>query len=319
MEDKISIIVPVYNIEPYLSNCIESIIHQTYNNYEVILVDDGSTDGCPSICDSYALRYHTIHVIHKKNGGLSDARNVGMSVAQGKYITFIDGDDYIHPLYIETMIKAVQVTGAEIAVVDFKKVYDLYNIKKINAPIKYLHVCTSVEALGEILYQKIHDVSACGILLLTCIARRYPFPKGKYYEDLYTTYHYYLVCKKIVMIPIPLYYYLQRPGSITKIQGDNRFLDLLEATKNLVEACKLNKEIEQAALHKQFSNYCRLMLTVPDLKKEYPIIYKKILATIKSQRLSIIFDKRSRIKNKVAAFSLFWGINGLNLLARLKK
>lgn len=319
MNIKISVIIPVCNIEQCLPNCIESVIHQTYTNYEVILVDDGSTDNCSIICDDYSLRYPIIHVIHKENGGLSDARNVGVNSARGEYITFIDGDDYVHPKYLETMVDALKCTNTKIVIVDFKKVYNLNYREIIKHPLKHLHARTAADALSQVLYQKIHDVSACGMLLPINIVKKYPFPKGKYYEDLYITYHYYLEYLEIAMISAPLYYYLQRTDSIMHTYGDDRFLDLIEATENLVEACKVNKKIRKAALHKQFSNYCKLMLAVPDLKKEYPIIYKKILATIKSQRLSIIFDKRSRIKNKVAAFSLFWGINGLNLLARLKK
>lgn len=101
----ISIIVPIYNVELYLEKCIESIINQTYKNLEIILVDDGSTDSCGKICDEYAKKDNRIKVIHKINGGLSDARNKGMEIAKGKYIGFVDGDDYVASDMYETLYK----------------------------------------------------------------------------------------------------------------------------------------------------------------------------------------------------------------------
>lgn len=100
----VSVIVPIYKVEAYIDKCIRSILKQTYKNYEVILVDDGSPDKCPDICDKYACEYDNIRVLHKKNGGLSDARNAGVSIARGEYVTFVDSDDYIADDYIETLV-----------------------------------------------------------------------------------------------------------------------------------------------------------------------------------------------------------------------
>ena len=101
MKDLISVIVPVYNVESYLNRCIESLVRQTYKYLEIILVDDGSLDGCPHICDKWSERDNRIHVIHKTNGGLSSARNAGLKVAKGEYIAFLDSDDWIHTKFIE--------------------------------------------------------------------------------------------------------------------------------------------------------------------------------------------------------------------------
>ena len=110
MNAKISVIVPVYNVEKYLKNSIDSILNQTYENFEIILVDDGSTDCCPEICDCYAKKNDNIRVLHKINGGLSDARNAGLKVAKGDYVTFIDSDDYVHPFYLEVLMHALALT-----------------------------------------------------------------------------------------------------------------------------------------------------------------------------------------------------------------
>ena len=97
MTPKISVIVPVYKVEAYLPRCVESLLSQTYKDFEIILVDDGSPDTCPAMCDAYAKKYSNIHVLHKENGGLSDARNAGVTIAKGEYVTFVDSDDYVHP------------------------------------------------------------------------------------------------------------------------------------------------------------------------------------------------------------------------------
>ena len=110
----VSVIVPIYKVEPYLRRCLDSIVKQTYTNLEIILVDDGSPDGCPQICDEYAARDKRIVVIHKDNGGLSDARNAGLDICKGEYISFIDSDDWVANIYIEAMLKATITNNAEI-------------------------------------------------------------------------------------------------------------------------------------------------------------------------------------------------------------
>jgi len=313
----ISVIVPIYKVEKYLHVCIDSILQQTYKNYEIILVDDGSPDSCPTICDNYSKNYENIQVIHKKNGGLSDARNIGITFAKGKYVTFIDSDDYIHPLYLETLIQAMVYTKADMSIVDFKKVYDLHSMESIEKPLQYLHFFNATDALIQVLYQKIHDVSAWGILLPLTLAKQYLFPVGKFYEDLYTTYKYYLSCHYVVMISCPLYYYLQRSGSIMNVK-DERFLDMIEASQCMVTACCQTSELKKAALDKKFSNYCNLLLTVPNISENYPYVYEKLVSFVQSQRIPTLLNSHNRIKNKVAAFSLLFGIMGLHIIGRFK-
>ena len=115
MQDLISIIVPVYKVEKYLKRCVDSILAQTYPCLEVILVDDGSPDGCPAICDEYAREDRRVRVIHKENGGLSDARNAGIDAAKGKFLGFVDSDDYVHPRFYELLLQALKGEGADIA------------------------------------------------------------------------------------------------------------------------------------------------------------------------------------------------------------
>lgn len=124
MSGKVSIIIPIYNIEKYLKECLESVINQTYKNLDIVLVDDGSTDGSATICDEYALKDRRVRVIHKENGGLSDARNVGFLVAEGKYIYFLDGDDFIKKNAIETLVNVIELEEADIVFFEWETVYE---------------------------------------------------------------------------------------------------------------------------------------------------------------------------------------------------
>jgi len=124
MQELISVIVPVYNVEKYLENCIDSILNQTYKNLEIILVDDGSTDKSSEICDNYSQQHSNIITIHKKNGGLSDARNKGIDAANGKYISFIDSDDTIDALFFETLYSLIKRYDCDMSLVFFKRVYE---------------------------------------------------------------------------------------------------------------------------------------------------------------------------------------------------
>ena len=319
MKKMVSVIVPVYNVEKYLPTCIESILKQSYRDYELILVDDGSTDACPKICDTYAERYSFISVVHKKNGGLSEARNVGIEVANGDYVTFIDSDDYVHPFYLECLVCGIIDKNADISIVEFKSVYDSQSIEFVNKSDIKVQSMDNERALSLILRQIVHDVSACGILLPLALAKKYPYPVGKYYEDLYTTYKYYLSSNRVAVICYPLYYYLQkREGSIMNVQ-DERFFDLVEASKLLVEKCNISPLLKKAALSKMFSNYCRLILTMPDLNKTHKDVYNEVVKFLRASKFDILFDFSNRKKNRIAAFSLFFGINGLRWLDTIKR
>ena len=271
------------------------------------------------ICDAYAKKYDHVHTVHKSNGGPSDARKAGLQTACGKYVTFVDSDDYVNPLYLELLLKGI-AKGADMAICGFVNVYDDNGISwldKVQVPIE---ITTSQHVLVEVLYQGFHDVSPWGILLLTDFARKYPFPKGKHFEDLYTTYHYYLDTAKTALIRTPLYYYFQRSDSIMSRRNEAFIYDQLEASDLLVKACQgRGKDIERAAVNKQFSNYCRIILLVSDLKKRYPEIYQHIVKTIKEERFVILFDSHARKKNRLAALALLGGITGLKIAFNIRR
>lgn len=308
---KVSVIVPVYNVENYLDRCVKSLLNQTYKSYEIILVDDGSLDSSPQKCDLYAQKNEKVRVVHKKNGGLSDARNVGMNYAEGIYVSFVDSDDYVHPDYLKLLVKALEDNDTDFSVVGIKKVYNesltIYSINNDYAIKQY----DANKALSIALYQKFHDVCAVGILLRLSFAKTIQFPKGKLFEDLYTTYKYYLTAHKVTFVYADLYYYYQRRGSIMKTPNVKFLYDLVDASDSLVDACKNDKMLLRAAENKIFSNYCKLLLLYPNMSEINLNIYQKVIFFLKQKKTDVFFDKSTRLKNKVAAISLCFGAVGL--------
>lgn len=213
-DNLISVIVPIYNTEKYLCKCVDSIINQTYTNLEIILVNDGSSDNCGKICDEYAKKDNRIKVIHKLNGGLSDARNVGIKKAKGKYISFVDSDDYINKNMIDVLFNLQLSNKSDISIISYKVVYDNNivdeNFKKISEPI----ILNKYQALLYLFYDNKIGNYAWNKLYKKELFNNMEFPKGKKMEDLGTTYKLFELCEKIVYSDTELYYYLQRNNSI---------------------------------------------------------------------------------------------------------
>ena len=218
----VSVIIPVYNVEKYLCECIESVINQTYKELEIILVDDGSTDDSGRICDKYKQLDTRIKVIHKKNGGLSSARNAGIEIATGSLYTFIDSDDFIALNMIESLLYALNKTNADISVCSMTSVENLIN----NSFSTKVNLYTKEETLKFILSETRIPTSACGKLYKKELFKTIRFPDGKIYEDLGTTYRVVDLVYRIALIDTPKYYYRRtNPQSITQTTFSNKQLD----------------------------------------------------------------------------------------------
>lgn len=224
--DIVSIIVPVYKVEPYLDRCVSSLVNQTWPGLEIILVDDGSPDRCGQMCDAWGERDPRIRVIHKKNGGLSDARNAGLEAVTGAYVIFIDSDDWVTPDFVEVLYTAMTETGAQITECGVIRTYGQEDIPsvEITAPREY----NTEEALGQLMrdgdfhqyvWNKLYQRE-----LITAL-----FAVGKTNEDEFWTYQIFGNAKKIVKIQNPMYYYYQRPDSIMGAGYNLRRLHALEA------------------------------------------------------------------------------------------
>lgn len=222
---KVSVIIPVYNVEPYLVRCLNSILDQTYTNIEIILVDDGSSDNSPKICEDFANKDERIAVIHKKNGGQAEARNLGIEVCKGDYISFVDSDDWIEPTYIEELLKTAQKADADIAICDLKRVYSYENEKFTQKKCQQNY--TPIEAIRRLFLKR--EVSFIGPVCK--IYKRHlfnniRFPVGKFHEDEFFSYKIFNNATKIAYTSEILYYYYQRADST---MGTPHPYDLLEA------------------------------------------------------------------------------------------
>lgn len=233
-EPWVSVIVPVYKVEDYLEHCVDSIRLQTLNKIEIILVDDGSPDNCPQLCDQFAEMDGRIRVIHKENGGLSDARNAGIAEAKGKYISFIDSDDWIEKRMYEELCYVAEKFDAEIAESSFRYVYsdtvkeELYNTGTCV-------VLDNLEALKEEMkWRYFKSVAWNKIYRKELFDMGIRYPKGKYHEDEFTTYRLLYAAKKLVYLDRVMYNYVQREDSITGIRFNENGLDAVEAWWNKV-------------------------------------------------------------------------------------
>ena len=233
--DLISIIIPIYKIEDCLERCLNSVLNQTYSNLEIILVDDGSPDRCPEICDEWAKRDKRIRAIHKHNEGVSAARNTGLDQAEGEYILFVDGDDYIAPKLVERLYEAVKISAAEIALCDFEKGTDPSAIfyEKKDKP----EIIDKKTALARI-YDNDHSafqyVVPWGKLYQRSIFEGIRYPAGKIFEDMYITHLLMNRCNKIAVLDGKYCYYYQRKDSIVNRSYDVRKLDYLEAMNDRI-------------------------------------------------------------------------------------
>lgn len=223
----ISIIVPIYKVEEYLHRCVDSLLGQTYGDFELILVDDGSPDGCGSICDAYAAADSRVRVIHKPNGGLSDARNAGMDIAAGEYIAFVDSDDWVAPEYLERLLEGLTGSGADICDCSILRTDSSESIvpSEKAAPTVY----TTEAALTELIRDGEFHQHVWNKLYRRTVIGDIRFPKGKLNEDEFWTYQVFSNASRIAKLPEVLYYYFQRPGSIMGAGFNLRRLDALEA------------------------------------------------------------------------------------------
>ena len=224
---KISVIIPVYNVEAYLDRCIESVINQTYPELEIILVDDGSPDNCPAMCDEWAEKDPRIRVIHQENGGLSAARNAGIKAATGEYIAFVDSDDWIEIDFLKWLYEGIQTTGAEIAACDVRELSVKGEALNITGEPN-ISAHSPQEAMADLSRGIRFRAVAWNKLYKSEILLNEEFPLNKLHEDEFFTYRIYDKCEILAYVDLPLYAYFQREGSIMA-DSSLRHLDLLEA------------------------------------------------------------------------------------------
>lgn len=236
-ESLISIIVPIYNVEQYLKRCVDSLLKQSYKNIEIILIDDGSPDNCPSICDEYAKDDSRIRVFHKTNGGLSDARNYGLKQSLGEFIIFVDADDYVDKNYISTLFENIIKYKADISICSY---YYSYNEQNTLGTLKNssVQVFNNIEAIKELYKFNSYGVGVWNKLFKRELLWTDMFPVGKISEDYFVMYRVFFAAHTVVYESEPLYYYVQRGDSITK-KGKPK-VDVIDAAEGFLDFCVKN-------------------------------------------------------------------------------
>mgnify|MGYP004604689013 FL=1 len=293
MKPLISVIVPIYKVEKYLETCVMSLIHQTYENLEIILVDDGSPDKCPEICDAYEKKDDRIRVIHKENGGLSDARNAALEKTTGKYITFVDSDDYVDAEYIEKLYNALIQYNASAAICGIRITDESRTVTDQIAVTE--HAESEVYKGTDIIKKELQGewvlVTSWGALFRADIFKKLRFPVGRHYEDEYVFCEIYDDLEQIVCIPDNMYFYLQRVDSIMgvtyKKQDCIDYLDMWheritfyekrERSKLLpavIQSCLAWNTLYIATNAKYMEDTEKRMLK-SDIRKYFRLIFKK--------------------------------------------
>lgn len=228
--DKVSIVVPVYNVEDCLSYCVESLRQQTYKNIEIILVDDGSTDSSGEICDQYAREDDRIKVLHIENGGLSNARNTGVKESSTDWIVFIDSDDYYDHRAIECLVKLRDKYRVDLVATPVIEVRNYGNSDFLgDFREKYSGKLDRRTALEQMFYGNYVGTHSGGKLYKKEILLRFPYPNGMLYEDLSLAYEHIASCENIAVSALNLYKYYRRPGSIVNSKYSDRLLDFYKA------------------------------------------------------------------------------------------
>lgn len=303
----ISVVVPIFNVEKYLERCVQSIRCQTYSNIEIILVDDGSTDCSGNICDFYKNQDKRIKVIHKQNGGLSDARNVGIKLAQGEYLTCVDSDDFISTLFVENLWRAVKEGHCDIATSWFVEFYEGDIIPKSEkVECKDIQVIDRERFYERLLYQKGVEVSAWGKLYKSELFQNIEYPKGKLYEDIPTTYLLIEKVTNIAVIPNIDYFYFQRKNSIAQSQFSIKKMDAIYYMNNFKNFITINyPSLKRAAECRYFSTLCNILFQIQDA--EFVQQKKELWNEVKKYRVSVLTNHKARKKSRLAAFISFFG------------
>jgi glycosyltransferase involved in cell wall biosynthesis len=309
MKHLVSVIVPVYNVGEYIEKCINSIINQTYSNLEILLINDGSTDNSPRICAEYAKKDIRIKLIHKENGGLSDARNVGLDVARGKYILFVDSDDYISEELVEILHSSMVKNRCDISTCQYEIFY-AHSLPRVNMNKNVTKILLSEKALEDMLYQKNITNSAWGKLYKKSLFEDVRYPVGHNYEDLATTYKIFSKSDRIAVNNYIGYFYLQRSTSIMNSGFDKRRLDSLFYAKiQLNYVSKWHPDIVKAAENRVFMEALYILISLNKSNDNFQKVQEECKYLIRKYRLSVFMDTLSTNRARKYAACSFISIN----------
>lgn len=325
MNEKVSIIVPVYNVEKYIDQCIESIFNQTYTNIEVIIVDDGSTDKSSYIIKKYAKKYNNIIYLTQENKGVSDARNLGLKYSTGKYIVFIDPDDYLNKNTIQLMYNKIN-EGYDIVIGGYTKVYDdnvhgndIEIINKVDKNKLYTGCRVAELMLRGKISGYLWDKMFKRELLLD---EKFNFESGRYIEDWYPVFKQIYRSKNIGFIDTSIYNYRQRKGSTVYKKNEKLLIDYMHATSNIIEYAKYNKMDEKSIDIFIASTFCGIvnMYTNLNIDQNFKIYNKFKKSIYNNYNIKIInIIKMSGLKNTTKVAIILWKLKLLHFIIKFRK
>ncbi|MBR2732371.1 MAG: glycosyltransferase [Clostridia bacterium] len=280
MSDLISVIVPVYKVEPYLDACVASIVNQTYRNLEIILVDDGSPDRCPVMCDAWAAKDARIKVIHKENGGQGEARNFGILAATGQYIGFVDSDDLIAPQMYEALLAELIAKDADLIQCGMLKFYEFPLRAFPDTCAAACRMLTGEEAVKVLLTESDSITSTCpNVLLRAAIAKQTLFDLGMVNEDVMWIYRALHASRRVVLTDAQYYAYYQRAGSTMNSTYSSRNFDAIKAIRMRADAVKNDYPALAAYGERSYAGLCmyhyQWLCRLPD-SEEYRAFRKRL-------------------------------------------
>lgn len=318
----VSVIVPIYNVSQFIEKCVTSLLTQTYEKIEIILVDDGSPDDCPAICDAFAARDARVRVIHQHNGGLSAARNTGIQAAKGAYLAFVDGDDFVSPDYIETLLNACEENHTKMAACGYIEYYseERRTVVCVDEPV----VLSAEEAITDIFTMSNQvQVMAWNKLyareLFDTTDIRYPV--GKIHEDVFTTYRYCAAAGKIACVNKPCYYYVQREGSIiSQTFSPAKRLQLLDAVSSIQPFVESHTPIyDEAYAYYVFLNCLTIINAMADSRYYDKQLFNEMRGRIREHFSDLRKNRYFSSKNRLTCFLLTLGMRGYYVFRKLYK
>ena len=318
MSPLVSIIIPVYNVEKYIDKCITSVCNQSYNNLEIILVNDGSKDNSGAICDKRAYDDSRIVVIHKENNGVSSARNTGIENANGEYICFIDGDDYVTQDYILDMLDVATKTDTDVVTSNQYKIWsdgktvELYPQK---AELGSYKILSGVTTLSDMLYGKTCYATCCCKLYKKEIFETIRFPGISMGEDSFTMYQCFLKAKNVSHLYKPNYYYVQHEESAMHTTNYDKFYDYIELSDTFMKT--VNSDYPQLflpAVNRLIENNFWVYMKMKNYPEKYEKQLEHIIGNIKKYRRYAITDKNVSFRTRAACVISYFGVKTLNLI-----
>ena len=309
-EELISIVIPVYNVKNYLENCLDSVLNQTYKNIEIILVNDGSTDESNEICKKYAKIDKRISLINKENGGLSDARNVGVKSSKGDFITFIDSDDEVDVSYVEYLYDLCKEFNADIASCSHKVLKNHNEINQVSKGESYRKYFNPENALDEMLCDKAISIAAWAKLYKKRLFDSISFPVGKICEDNGTTYKLILNSNGVAVGNSVNYYYFKRKNSIMTINFNFKKKDLIFLTDIMCdEIFQIYPELKDSLEKKKIESRFSLLRQIECSNN--PLVYKElekeVISYILERKKEILVNPKTNIREKAGLLSLLMG------------